>query len=263
MGGEPSTVSGSPLMPDIVIGGAPRSGTTFLCELLAKHPGIYVAQPFIPEPKVCMTAHPDGDVGVLRRYAEIFRNAPQSSVRIEKTSYYLENAEARERLVRLLPQTKFIFILREPVQRAYSNWMRSRLNGLETLPFEEAVEKESERPCPLPPHLAYARPFDYMTRGRYGTFIEAWITAVGRERVAVYVLESALADPESFVTQLQRFVGVDPLPWSALGTGRINAIERGTEGPREQTVAALRQRVRPEVERLARISGVNVSIWGY
>ncbi len=263
MGGELGAMSGPVPIPDIVIGGAPRSGTTFLCELLAKHPGIYVAQPFIPEPKVCMTAHPDGDVGILRRYAEIFRNAPQSSVRIEKTSYYLENAEARERLVRLLPQTKFIFILREPVQRAYSNWMRSRLNGLETLPFEEAIERECGRASPLPPHQAYARPFDYMTRGRYGTFVEAWIDAVGRERVAVYVLEAALVDPEPFVEQLQRFVGVDPLPWSALATGRINAIERDTDGPSAQTVAALRQRVRPEVDRLARTVGVDVSIWGY
>jgi Sulfotransferase domain len=263
MGRELGAVSGPLPIPDIVIGGAPRSGTTFLCELLAKHPGIYVAQPFIPEPKVCMTPHPDGDVGILRRYADIFRNAPQSLVRIEKTSYYLENAEARERLVRLLPQTKFIFILREPVQRAYSNWMRSRLNGLETLPFEEAVERECGRACPLPPHQAYARPFDYMTRGRYGTFVEAWIDAVGRERVAVYVLEAALVDPEPFVERLQRFVGVDPLPWSALATGRINAIDRGTDGPSAQTVAVLRQRLRPEVDRLASTAGVDVSIWGY
>jgi len=263
MGRELGAVSGPVPIPDIVIGGAPRSGTTFLCELLAKHPGIFVAQPFIPEPKVCMTPHPDGDVGILRRYADFFRNAPRSSVRIEKTSYYLENAEARERLVRLLPQTKFIFILREPVQRAYSNWMRSRLMGLETLPFEEAIEREHGRASPLPPDKAYARPFDYMTRGRYGTFVEAWIDAVGRERVAIYVLEAVLADPEPFVTDLQRFGGVDPLPWSALVTGRINAIERDTDGPSAQTVAALRQKLRPEVERLAKIADVDVSIWGY
>jgi hypothetical protein len=47
-------------LPDIVIGGAPRSGTTFLCELLAKHPQIHVAQPFIPEPKICMVEPADG-----------------------------------------------------------------------------------------------------------------------------------------------------------------------------------------------------------
>jgi Sulfotransferase family len=263
MGRKSGAVSTQTPLPDIIIGGAPRSGTTFLCELLAKHPDVHIAKPFIPEPKVCMTPHPDGDVGLLRRYADIFTDAPSSLVCIEKTSYYLENAEARERLVRILPRTKFIFILREPVERAYSNWVRSRLTGLETLPFEEAVALEHGRASPLPPDQAYARPFDYLSRGRYGTFIEAWIRAVGRERVAVYVLEAALAAPEPFVAELQRFIGVDPLPWSTLTTGKINAIERGPQGLSEQTAAALRQKMRPEVERLAKISGVDVAIWGY
>jgi len=38
------------LIPDILIGGAPRRGTTFLCDLLSKHPDVYVPRPFIPEP---------------------------------------------------------------------------------------------------------------------------------------------------------------------------------------------------------------------
>jgi Sulfotransferase domain len=263
MGGEDGSMSERVPVPDVIIGGAPRSGTTFLCELLAKHPDIYVAKPFIPEPKVCMTPHPDGDAGLLRRYAEIFSHAPSRSIRIEKTSYYLENAEARERLIRILPRAKFVFILREPVERAYSNWMRSRLNGLETLPFEEAIEQELGRVSPLPPHQAYARPFDYLTRGRYGTLVEAWIRAVGRERVAIYVFEAALAAPESFVTELQRFIGVDPLPWSALASGRINAIERGPHRLSEKTAAAVREKLRPEVERLAKVADVDVAIWGY
>src|ERR1700736_5390855 len=83
-------------VPDIIIGGAPRSGTTFLCELLAKHPGIFIAKPFIPEPKVCMMPHSDGDAGLLQRYAAFFSDAPPNAIHVEKTSYYLENADARE-----------------------------------------------------------------------------------------------------------------------------------------------------------------------
>jgi hypothetical protein len=263
VGRQDGTVTSRMPVPDVVIGGAPRSGTTFLCELLAKHPRIFVPRPFIPEPKVCMTPHPEGDAGLLRRYADIFADAPAQCVRIEKTSYYLENAEARERLIRVLPCAKFIFILREPVERAYSNWMRSRLNGLETLPFEEAVGREPDRVSPLPSHQAYARPFDYLTRGRYGTLVEAWIRAVGRERIAIYIFEAALAAPEAFVDDLQRFIGVNPLPWSALATETINAIERGPDGLRKETAAALREKMRPEVERLARIANLDVAIWGY
>lgn len=263
MGGRERAMRGSVPLPDVVIGGAPRSGTTFLCELLAKHPSIYVARPFIPEPKVCMTPHPDGDAGLRQRYVEFFSSAPPEAVRIEKTSYYLENADARERLVRIVPEAKFVFMLREPVERAYSNWMRSRLNGLETLPFEQAVELEGRRESPLPPHQSYARPFDYLSRGRYGALIEPWIKAVGRERVAIYVFEAAVAAPGRFVADLQRFVGVDPLPWSSLVTGKINAIDRGSDGLHPDTAVALREKMRHEVERLARIADVDVSIWGY
>src|SRR5262249_32416913 len=163
-----------------------------------------------------------GDTGLLDRYASFFAEAPPQSVRVEKTSYYFENTEARERLARLLPEARFAFILREPVARAFSNWSRTRSQGLETLPFEQAVEQdESTRPVPLPPDRAYARPFDYLTRGRYGSFAQAWIDAVGRSRIFFYLLEEAMTAPEPFVEKLQRFVGVQPLPWPRISTGRI------------------------------------------
>jgi hypothetical protein len=263
VGREKRVVSTRAFVPDVVIGGAPRSGTTFLCEILSKHPSAFVAKPFIPEPKVCMTPHEDGDAGLLRRYARFFSDAPPHSIRIEKTSYYLENAEARERLIRLLPDAKFVFILREPVERAYSNWMRSRLNGLETLSFEQAVDREGGRLSPLPPHQAYARPFDYLTRGRYGTFVGEWVRAVGRDRLAVYILETAVAEPEPFIADLQRFIGVEPMPWSVLATTKVNAIERSPGGLSEKTAAALRERMRSEVELLASTAGVDVTVWGY
>src|SRR5262249_47344567 len=241
--------------PDIIIGGAPRSGTTFLCEVLGKHPGIHMARPFIPEPKVCLTPHPAGDAGLHERYAAYFSDARPGAVRVEKTSNYLENDEARERLKRILPDARFIFILREPVSRAYSNWLWSTFNRLENLPFAEAVLLEGQRPSPLPSDRAYARPFDYMTRGRYGSFAQAWSRAFDRNRVAFYLFEEALADPESFVAQLQCFIGVDPLPWTRLETGRVNATEPDPAGLDPALAGALRRRIAPEVHRFAQVTG--------
>jgi hypothetical protein len=250
-------------LPNVVIGGAPRSGTTYLCELLDKHPDVHVARPFIPEPKVCLTPAPDGDAGFRERYAALFASAPGRAVLVEKTSYYLENNEARGRLTRLLPEARFVFILREPVSRAYSNWLWSRKNGLETLPFEQAIELEGRRPSPLPPEQSYVRPFDYMTRGRYGTLAETWIGAVGRDRVAFYVFESVLDGPEDFVSDLQRFVGVKPLPWSKLATSRVNANEPDAAGLDPALAEILRKRIAPEIRRFTRVTGVDVSVWAY
>jgi hypothetical protein len=75
-------MTGHALIPDIIIGGAPRSGTTFLCDLLSEHPD----WSFIPEPKVCMISHPAGDPGYLERYAVLFDDAPASSLRSQATS---------------------------------------------------------------------------------------------------------------------------------------------------------------------------------
>lgn len=249
--------------PDVVVGGAPRSGTTYLCELLAKHPQVYVARPFVPEPKVCLTEHPAGDAGLLTRYAELFRNSPCGAIKIEKTSNYFENEKARERLARILPQSKFVFILREPVARAYSNWLWSRKNGLETLPFADAIAREGRRPSPLPPERAYARPFDYIARGRYGSLADAWIRAFGRQRIAFFLFEDAIAKPDEFVATLQNFIGVDRRPWAELQTGRINATEPDETGLERSLEVALRERITPEVRRFAEVSGVDVSIWGY
>jgi hypothetical protein len=251
------------LLPDVIIGGAPRSGTTFLCELLAKHPAIHVARPFIPEPKVCLIDLEAGDEGIRRRYHALFAAAAPGARRVEKTSYYFENDEARDRLARLLPDARFVFILREPVTRAHSNWLRTRAQGLETLPFPQAIAEEGRRRSPLPPHQAYARPFDYMTRSRYGTLAEGWIAAVGRERLRFYVLEAALATPEPFVQDLQGFVGVTPLPWAAVSTGRVNANEGEPDTIDPGLARTLRQRIRPEVDRLVALTGLDVSAWGY
>lgn len=250
-------------VPDIIIGGAPRSGTTFLCELLMRHPDVYVARPIAPEPKVCLTPHPLGNIGYLKRYKEYFADIAPEKIRVEKTTNYFENNEARDRLATLLPHVRLIFILREPVARAYSNWLWSCKNGLESLPFSEAIAIEGRRPSPFPPERDYVRPFDYMTRGRYGTFAEGWLRLFGPDRIAFFLFDEAVNNPEPFIAQLQSYIGVRQLPWSALRTGKINATETDPKGLDPMLVAELRERIAPEVHRLAAVTGLDVSTWGY
>lgn len=250
-------------VPDVVIGGAPRSGTTFLCEVLHKHPDVYVGQPFIPEPKVLLGPLADQPEAILERYGALFAPAPPASVLVEKTSYYLENAQARTRFAQLLPSSKIIFILRDPLARAYSNWLWSTKNGLETLPFEDAIRCEGTRPSPMPPERSYAQPFDYVARGRYGSFVGAWIDALGADRVAVYQFEAAMEAPGPFVRDLQTFVGVAALPWERLETGVVNATDNRGDGPQPLIAHEIRQRLAPEMARLKDLTGLDISRWGY
>ena len=246
-------------LPDVVIGGAPRSGTTFVAELLAKHPGVYPARPIIPEPKVCLRPHTQGDAGFVSEYARIFADAPVGAVRVEKTSNYLENTAARERLARVLPATRFIFMLREPVARAYSNWKWSTRNGLETLPFAEAVALEGRRPDPFGPEREAVRPFDYMLRGRYGA--ADWYASFGRDRIRFFLFEEAMRDPASFVRALQEWIEIELLPWSYLKTGRVNATAPDPGGLDPALAERLRAEIRPEIEAFAALTGHDLSAW--
>jgi hypothetical protein len=250
-----------PALPDVVIGGAPRCGTTFVAEILGKHPGVYLARPVIPEPKVCLRVLTAGDVDDAEAYDQLFHDAPDSSVRVEKTSNYFENAQARERLARVLPATKFVFMLREPVARAFSNWQWSTMNGLETLPFVDALVMEGGRANPLGPERAAARPFDYMRRGRYGSLAAAWYQAFGQDRIRFFLFEDAVRDPQHFVTALQEWLGLEQLPWSRLQTDRTNASTASPAGLDPVLSQRLRAEIQPEIEAFATLTGLDISAW--
>lgn len=250
-------------LPDIVIGGAPRSGTTFLATSLDQHPDVFLAKPVVPEPKVCLRPHPQGDDGYRAEYARLFSAAGATAVRIEKTTNYLEDDAARERLARVLVRARFLFILREPVARAVSNWKWSRHNGLETLPFAEAMALEGQRPNPLGPGREAARPFDYMRRGRYGTFARQWLETFGRERVRFILFEDMLRDPARMARDLEGWIGLPPSPQLVLASPATNATDDRSAVLDDRLAAQLRAAIRPEVEQFHRLTGLDIACWGY
>lgn len=248
--------------PDFIIGGAPRSGTTFLAQALDRHPDIYMAKPYIPEPKVFMG--PPQSPGTYRaRYAALFAESGDRGTLGEKTSYYLESGVCCEQMVAALPDVRILFLAREPVARAYSNYLWSRKNGLETLSFEEAIELEGRRPSPLPPEKAYARPFDYLIRGDYATFAERYVAALGRDRVAFFLYEDIQARPDALLGEVQRFIGVEPIPAERLEVGIVNSGRELGPPIDPATERRLRQRMAPLVRRFAEVTGLDVRRWGY
>ena len=166
-------------LPTFIIGGAPRSGTTFLAEALSRHPDVCMAQPLIPEPKVFLGYRQPPEV-YDERYRKLFAGANGHRLRGEKTANYLENPDLCDLMKTVVPDVKFVFIVREPVARAYSNFLWSTKNGLETLSFEEAVAKEGTRASPLPPERFHAKPFDYLIRSNYDALAAPYLKAFGR-----------------------------------------------------------------------------------
>jgi hypothetical protein len=250
------------LLPNFIIGGAPRSGTTFLSEALDRHPEVRMARPVIPEPKVFFGPQPD-EAGYRARYAELFAGANGEKALGEKTSNYFESPQACERIGRFLPQVRMLFILREPVSRAYSNYLWSTKNGLETLPFEEAVALEGQRASPLPPEKSHARPFDYLLRGDYDVFAERYLKTLGRQRLRFVLYEDIERRPEGLLKEVQEFLGVEPLAFAHLDVGVVNSareigppLDRGVE-------ARLKERMALAVRRLMKLTDMDLAVWGY
>ncbi|MFO0968016.1 MAG: sulfotransferase [Gemmataceae bacterium] len=249
-------------LPTFIIGGAPRSGTTYLAEALARHPDVYMARPFIPEPKVFMGPRQPSAV-YAERYRALFAPANGHRLLGEKTSYYLENPDLCGAIRAVAPEVKLVFIVREPVARAYSNYLWSTKNGLEKLSFEEALEREGERANPLPEEKAYARPFDYIIRGDYAELAQPYFDAFGRDCVRFFLFEDIALRPEALMRSLQAFIGAEPMPFQQLDVGVVNSakdvgppIDRGVE-------QRLRERLRPAVERFAMLTGLDIAAWGY
>jgi hypothetical protein len=248
--------------PAFIIGGAPRSGTSFLCRALDRHPEVYMAKPLVPEPKVFM-GPPQPRETYRARYAELFAGASGQRVLGEKTTNYFESEVCCERIAAHLPGVRMLFIVREPVARAYSNYLWSRKNRLETLTFEEAIALEGRRPSPLPPEKAHARPFDYLVRGDYATFARRYYAALGRDRVAFFLYEHIPARLDALLREVQQFIGVEPLPAEWLDVGVVNSARQ--EGPPidGETERRLRARMAPLVHRFAALTGLDLGAWGY
>ncbi|HEU4369339.1 MAG TPA: sulfotransferase [Methylomirabilota bacterium] len=253
------TRGGDSAEPTFIIGGAPRSGTTFLCHALDRHPDIYMAKPYTPEPKVFLGPARD-PAGYRRTFEQLFGAARHYRARGEKSSRYLESEEACWRIRAHLPGIRLVFSVREPVARAYSNYLWSTKNGIETLPFADAVDREGQRTSVVHDD---ARPFDYLIRGAYDVFAERYYAAFGRNAVLFVVYEDLMREPERVLALVHAFVGVEPRSLAVGDLGLVNSA-REVGPPLDPALQArLRDRMTPAVQHFQRLTGLDVRAWGY
>src|SRR5258706_6328567 len=201
-------------LPDFLIGGAPRAGTTWLYRLLDRHPGVYMARPATPEPKF----FPVGGLyqkGVDFYSRTWFADVGGGRLAGEKSTDYPVSAVAAARIARDLPSVKLVFVLRNPVDRAYSNYLWSRMNGLEVETFETALALEEQRERELPDRLRFTRPFSYFSRGLYADLLQPYLDRFPSDQRLILKFEDLVAAPERLATRLHGFLGVAERPADA------------------------------------------------
>jgi hypothetical protein len=202
--------------PDFLIAGAPKAGTTALHAALAQHPEIFVSSPKEAKYWLCDDAPPPHYRGpgdrhsqqewIWRRgeYDGLWTAARDDQVRGESTPFYLWSRGAHRRIGEGLPGVKVIAIVRDPIDRAYSNWMHLWCDGLEPVDdFPTAFGLERERIV-----AGYAPFWRYRELGLYGAQLAHLYDHVDRSQVLVMRYRDLVDSPTVAVDKACAFLGV-------------------------------------------------------
>lgn len=234
--------------------GAQRSGTTLLAKGLDLHPDLDFAKPIRPEPKYLLKPH--AEISVEDYEARYFNGLPAEVMRAEKSTSYIEYPEVARRIARLFPDARCIAVLRDPVERAVSNYWFSVQHGFEKRPPEEALDPAAESDEKVAG--VSASPFAYLKRGRYLGFLDSYAGVVGADKLLVLQTERLVQDAATW-EEAQRFLKLEPdrVPTHE---ERANAVPR--ERPvAEATLRALAAYYAPHNAELARRYRLDLGLW--
>lgn len=199
-------------LPNFLVVGAARCGTTSLFYYLLQHPDVY-----IPKRKECMffsgmSKHIQGRgrvfassvVSDLEAYQALFADvAGEKAVGEISTDYLYFHQPSIRNIKRVLgDHTRIIIMLRNPVQRAYSHYLHHRRYGIEELSFEDALVAEPER---IRQNHFWA--FHYSTASFYFPAVQAYLEHFRHVKVCLY--DDLERDPSGVVREIYAFLGVD------------------------------------------------------
>lgn len=205
-------------LPDVVILGAQKSGTSSLHQYLTQHRGVIA--PLRKEVHYFDLNFGRGEAW----YRAHFGRVGEPGLNIDSSPYYLFHPGVPRRLAGLLPEARLLVLLRDPVRRAYSHYWHERHRGREPLGFEEALRAEPGRIDAAHAQLVAGaiersrvhQEYSYLARGRYAEQLERWFEHFPRDRFHVVRFESLAKEPLATVNEVCAFLGLPALASAAL-----------------------------------------------
>jgi len=155
-----------------------------------------------------------------------FQNVVNERAVGEKSSSYLFGGKVvADRIKPLIPNAKFIFSLRNPIERTWASYRFTVLNGLEPLDFETALEREKQRTAEQTGQWAEIQPYNYTGRGLYASQLESYLGVFPRERIHIIKFEDMKTDSKLCLHGLFKFLEVDPGFEPEIDEGRFSSLE--------------------------------------
>jgi Sulfotransferase domain len=191
------------LLPTFFIVGPPRTGTSWLHEVLQTH----TCLPRVKETRFF-------DDRFHRGPAWYRTNYPASDLPMgEVGPTYFVSTEARQRIVQLIPNAKVICIFRNPVERLRSHYRLKRAYAMIPWDFEEALARDSE----------------LMESSKYATHLKAWQQTFGAENVRAMLYDDLKQEPQLFVDELAEFIGISRISLAPSQISYVHSSEPLTQ----------------------------------
>lgn len=262
--------SGRRPLPDFLIIGTKRGGTTSLWNYLIQHPLVPRLFPaWNTKATHYFEEHWSRGEAWYRSHFPTQRQRDALAARYggpvragEAAPLYMFHPTAAHRVQALLPQVRLIVLLRDPVERAYSHWKERRTEGTEPLDFAQALASEAERTVGERERLVadpnyFSEPYDWYTyraRGRYLEHLDPWLERFDRSQFLFLTSEEFYGDTRAAYLRTLEFLG---LPQHELPTFKVYNDRRSAPMD-EQLRAELTDYYRPHNAALAQRLGLRL-----
>ena len=197
------------MLPNFIIAGGVATGTSFLSATLTHHPDIYLPRIQRPEPNFFHYSWKFNN-GIEWYEKTWFREVGNQHAIGERSSLLLTSQVAARRLKKAIPTIKLIFCLRNPLERTWANYRFTVLEGLEHLPFDDAIDHEVTRIAQAEGKWAEVQPHAYLTRSYYASHLQGFIDLFGRDSILLLKSEDLGRYPHENIIRVCKFLGVDP-----------------------------------------------------
>ncbi|MFN2493611.1 MAG: sulfotransferase [Pyrinomonadaceae bacterium] len=202
-------------MPNFLLIGAAKAGTTSLHRYINQHPEIFMSQPkelrFFPFEGAKPDFRGPNDfktlstmITTIEDYRACFTAGVNHRARGESSPLYMYYPRSAERIRHHVPDVRLIAILRQPAERAYSQFLAAKRDGREFLSFADALDAEAERIA-----NGWSYEWHYRQRGFYAEQLRRYFDLFPREQLKIYLYEDYLTDPLGLMQNIFHFLNIN------------------------------------------------------
>lgn len=208
-------------LPNFILLGAAKSGTSSVWDYLKQHPQIFMSNPKEPNffvfegVKLPPFSGPESPEVLLKRlyqntitdwenYQALFNGVSNEVAIGEASVRYLYFPQAPENIKKYIPDVKMIVMLRNPVDRLYSHYVMNIRHLLEPLSLEKAIEQEEERI-----NNNWGWDWHYTKVGMYSQQIKRYLNYFPPEQLKILFYDDFREDPVGVMKEIYQYLGVD------------------------------------------------------